>query len=127
MTVAEALSTRAGELKGLLDWARTRLDRVASLVALAIEPERPGGEPDRPDVRAGALEMAAYFCDGVRSELELGNSPMDSLAPLLKRAFDAEMDALGEEDVHRWDPDRVARMTVGELAKALEAEKVVTP
>jgi hypothetical protein len=127
MTVAEALTARAGELKELVDWARTRLDRAASLVALAMEPDRPGGEPDTPHVRAEVLELAAYFCDGLRSGLEEAGSPMTNLASLLKRAFDNEMDALGEEEVNDWDADRVARMTVGELAQALDAGKAVTP
>lgn len=125
MTVGEALTSRAGELKVLLEWARTRLDRAASLVALATEPDWPHGGPDSPHERADELRMASRLCQDVTAVF--GEQTEPSVTFLVERAFEAEMDALGEEEVDRWNPDRVEGMTVRELAGALDAEKAVTP
>jgi hypothetical protein len=127
MTVAEALTSKERELKALVDWARTRLERVASLVALSMEPDEPDGDPEAPHIRAQALGMASYLCVGLCSAFEAEECRPD-FTTSVERTLDARMDALSQEELDRWDPDRVARMTVGELVAALQAEKkVVTP
>jgi len=126
MTVAEALASRATELKTLLDWARTRLERIASLVALATEPRRPDGEPDLAQRRANALSMAEALCENVGNGLKEDPEPRPGITFLVDQAFEAFMDPATGEDPDRWAPEKLEHMTVGELAQAFKVEDAAT-
>jgi len=126
MTVPEALTARAAELKELLDWARTRLERAASLVALATEPRRPDGQMDFAVRRAEALSMVEALCESIGSGLKEDPEPRPGITFLVDRAFDANMDATTREDADRWAPEKLEHMTVGELAQAFKVEDAAT-
>jgi hypothetical protein len=126
MTVSEALTTTAKQLKELVDWARTRLERAASLVALATEPRRPDGQMDFAVRRAEALSMVEALCESIGSGLKEDPEPAPGITFLVGRAFDANMDATTREDADRWASEKLEHMTVGELAQAFKVEDAAT-
>jgi len=120
LTVREGLAERAVRVKGLLDWARTRLDRAAALAAFAGEPTRPVGEPDILQA-ANVLCLAESAADDVYAALEEYRDALTlpDLLGLVEQAFDREMAAETDAEVDAWEPDAVANLPVAELAARL--------
>lgn len=120
MTVDEALAAQAAELKAKIAWARNRLDRAASIVALVTEPDDPNGSAWSVWYRADALALAEALQEDVWNRL--GEGDYFPLAAHLHHALDRHMSALSEAEGNRWEEDVVRRMTVAELAAALKEE-----
>ena len=121
MTVAEALADKAAELKATIEWARTRLDRAAALVALATEPDHPNGRPEAVWSVADALSTADRICEGVWNALQEGDEDPSGVVFLATRALEMFGEQSTEAGMDRWNDDHVRRMTVGELRKVIEA------
>ena len=120
MTVPEALADRAAELTALIDWAQARLARARGLAALATEPARPGGAPDMYG-SAAVLDLAGELLVVVGDEAKSAKSARAGeradVETMLLEAQQADLCAAGDD----WTPDRVAGMTVADLAAALGA------
>ena len=119
MTIPEALADRAAELTALIDWAQARLGRARDLAVLATEPARPGGKPFLYR-SAAALDLAGELL------MEVGDQTGDAKLPHIGEGEDVELLALRVQQADLsaagddWTLDRVAGMTVADLAVALE-------